>query len=773
MILMKKFIQHFLPFSLLLLLGFFVTSSSAQDIEALKKGVVKITATTFKGNTKVGTGFIVRQEKDAVYIVTVTHVVDEDPELNVEFFTLQHRQYSARVINVDWEDPNGLAVLLVEGPIPSGLSVLNLTSSVPVIDGDPVTTIGFPLLSSVDWAVNKGNIVGRKGSSIIFSGATEEGNSGGPLLKEGQVIGVVTKVIGKLAYAIPTSIVELTLEGWGVEVLEDGTDGVVSTPGRAKLPNIFENVRSPGIWFERAQYYRRSDSELPRKTKRSEGDEIVLRRRYFSADNNLDGPFGQGWHYSFESRIEVNLSSVGKIVYWDESGELIVFQPMQPETYVVELLKSYLPNVSLRTPLSEVFEAEERMSDFFLSKLSKEKEIRYLGVGLNVAELRFLGEHLQIRVPGGISYLFDRKGRLHWIKRPSQPDIEIRYDPRNPNRVVRVSAEMDKAHFIDFEYNAYEQIRLATYEDGTRYEYAYKNGCLVGVTTDSTILISYGYDDDNHLDRVEEAGAPEPLIIRYSYNRRTELIRGSERIKWEFDDHPYRPPRVVTIRWREQAEPDSIEFIFDKVNESLIMKDPKWNAPKVYHLTACSCNPLEVMQLDDTTRYLYNDLGQIKRIIMSSGETIDVEYHPEFFKVTSVIKRVGADSIISEQNKFRYDKKGQLYEAIDNEGQLVHIAYNQQGLVKMVKGDWDDKEYYFTYNEISKPASVRVPGLGVFLFDYDYRGNFLRFEQDKEHALLRISPSEILIPLQKVMKVIEPAYSFPIDRDFTKIEATL
>ena len=199
MILMKKFIQHFLPFSLLLLLGFFVTSSSAQDIEALKKGVVKITATTFKGKTKVGTGFIVRQEKDAVYIVTVTHVVDEDPELNVEFFTLQHRQYSARVIKVDWEDPNGLAVLLVEGPIPSGLSVLNLTSSVPVIDGDPVTTIGFPRLSRVEWAVIKGNIVGKSGRIITFSGATEEGNSGGPLLnKDGQVIGVVTEVGGSL-----------------------------------------------------------------------------------------------------------------------------------------------------------------------------------------------------------------------------------------------------------------------------------------------------------------------------------------------------------------------------------------------------------------------------------------------------------------------------------------------------------------------------------------------------------------------------------------------
>ena len=47
----------------------------AQAIDDLKKGVVKITAHVEGQQPKVGTGFVVRMEKDAAYIVTAAHVI--------------------------------------------------------------------------------------------------------------------------------------------------------------------------------------------------------------------------------------------------------------------------------------------------------------------------------------------------------------------------------------------------------------------------------------------------------------------------------------------------------------------------------------------------------------------------------------------------------------------------------------------------------------------------------------------------------------------------
>ena len=64
---------------LLLLAVLFPHALRAQDIAQIKKGVVKIT-TQVEGKSRVGTGFVVRVEKDAIYIVTAAHVTEGDPK---------------------------------------------------------------------------------------------------------------------------------------------------------------------------------------------------------------------------------------------------------------------------------------------------------------------------------------------------------------------------------------------------------------------------------------------------------------------------------------------------------------------------------------------------------------------------------------------------------------------------------------------------------------------------------------------------------------------
>ena len=56
-----------------------------QDIDDMKKGVVKITAHVEGQQPKVGTGFIVRVDKNAAYIVTAAHVTEGDPKPTVTF----------------------------------------------------------------------------------------------------------------------------------------------------------------------------------------------------------------------------------------------------------------------------------------------------------------------------------------------------------------------------------------------------------------------------------------------------------------------------------------------------------------------------------------------------------------------------------------------------------------------------------------------------------------------------------------------------------------
>jgi len=72
----------------------------AQDMERLQSGVVKITAKPPSGTTKVGTGFIVRLESNAAYIVTAAHVVAGEAHPKVEFFTKRNMPVTAEVLGL-------------------------------------------------------------------------------------------------------------------------------------------------------------------------------------------------------------------------------------------------------------------------------------------------------------------------------------------------------------------------------------------------------------------------------------------------------------------------------------------------------------------------------------------------------------------------------------------------------------------------------------------------------------------------------------------------
>jgi hypothetical protein len=195
----------------------YAVSVSAQVMKAREAGVVRITAQA-EGKRKIGTGFIVQLARDEAYIVTASHVVEGDKNPQVEFLPHRRTLVAASVVGLEGDDQRGLALLLVRGErnLPSGLAALCLAPSIPLELGDDVFVIGFPrIVESV--SVVKGSIVARKGRDIFFSGAIGEGNSGSPLLKEGQVVGLVAEESAPYAQAIPAAMVQVFVEGWGVK----------------------------------------------------------------------------------------------------------------------------------------------------------------------------------------------------------------------------------------------------------------------------------------------------------------------------------------------------------------------------------------------------------------------------------------------------------------------------------------------------------------------------------------------------------------------------
>lgn len=186
----------------------------ADEQEAIKQGVVRVRAQV-DGKVREGTGFIVKSRNDIVFIVTAAHVIEGDPSPRVEFYAGKSRTLPARIVGIEAGDAQGLAVLAVEGEIPAHTTLL-LNQEKQIKDGDRVTVVGFPRTLGVPWAVTEGTIMSRKGKKLLLSGPVEEGNSGGPLFKDGEVIGVLVSKTAGYFYAVPALIAKYTLESWRV-----------------------------------------------------------------------------------------------------------------------------------------------------------------------------------------------------------------------------------------------------------------------------------------------------------------------------------------------------------------------------------------------------------------------------------------------------------------------------------------------------------------------------------------------------------------------------
>ena len=210
--------------------------------EGLKAGVVKVTAHPPDGIRKQGTGFIVRLEPNLVYIVTAAHVVAGDPQPEIEFFTRRGVPVQADIVGFEGGDEvRGLALLVVKGQenVPSGLTALALAPSVRLSGGEEITIIGFPR-GAAPWAVVKGSIVSRLGRDIQFAAPINEGNSGGPIVREAQVVGLVEGQGEPFGQGVPAISVQAFVEGHGVTPLIAGEPPVIA--GEPPEPPIVDSV---------------------------------------------------------------------------------------------------------------------------------------------------------------------------------------------------------------------------------------------------------------------------------------------------------------------------------------------------------------------------------------------------------------------------------------------------------------------------------------------------------------------------------------------------
>jgi S1-C subfamily serine protease len=183
----------------------------AQDIGNLKPGVVRIQNDR---TDEVGTGFIVKVDGPQIFVLTAAHVVKGHQHPRVYLFNQRHDALQADVLDREDNDTKGLALLRLRLPskLAAGITALKLGYTSQLNGGENIKVIGFP--NGTEFStVGSGSVARIEGRNLVFEGTIRGGNSGGPVIHDGLVIGMVTDVSQTYAYAARAEALEPYVNG--------------------------------------------------------------------------------------------------------------------------------------------------------------------------------------------------------------------------------------------------------------------------------------------------------------------------------------------------------------------------------------------------------------------------------------------------------------------------------------------------------------------------------------------------------------------------------
>ncbi len=218
-----------MPFRAAAALLFLLPSALAtQDLDQCVFSVVKISG--LRGGTPVrGSGFVVGLDHGKATIVTASHVIEGVEQLSVTFAADLSEHFPAGdVLGMEAGHPRGLAVFQVRGALPQGVTALSFDTERRPSLGAALFLLGFPQSETAPRTTQRA-LSARRGTLLLVDQRVGEGYSGGPVLLDGKVVGVVTDTDDQTTYAVSAVVAREALEGWGIPLGRPGSSPLSET----------------------------------------------------------------------------------------------------------------------------------------------------------------------------------------------------------------------------------------------------------------------------------------------------------------------------------------------------------------------------------------------------------------------------------------------------------------------------------------------------------------------------------------------------------------
>lgn len=175
------------------------TILAKSKFDDLKGAVVHLNVRKEKDVEFCGAGIVSGFDKNTIYIMTAYHVVEDEKNIEVEFFRNPNAYHGE--LHPYFDEDKDLAVIKVS-PKPAGLRIYSIRLGDPryvsLYETAQVRTIGSPLCKR--WEINSSRLRDPNQDSVFFyfsKGEADLGNSGGALFnQDNELIGMVTDMSG-------------------------------------------------------------------------------------------------------------------------------------------------------------------------------------------------------------------------------------------------------------------------------------------------------------------------------------------------------------------------------------------------------------------------------------------------------------------------------------------------------------------------------------------------------------------------------------------------
>jgi YD repeat-containing protein len=503
------------------------------------------------------------------------------------------------------------------------------------------------------------------------------------------------------------------------------------------------------------------------------GTPLEITRTYNSKSTD-DGWFGFGWGSDFETFLTVSPDG-SVMVHENGSGALTRFTPrkkLDPAQAAQKIVQA----------MKKVKRLSSSAAKNFLDKLTKDAQLRMIyarrySVKTNLADGTILysnnrglqkikkvkSGYLRQYADGRKEY-FDGAGRLKRIVYKGTQKVDIAYMGKkgsNANKVKSITDSMGKQVFFSWYPGSNGKVQSVWTTGKTKVTYKYKGRDLVSAVDNAGNKFFYDYDSNHNLTEVKYK---DGSTMKVEYAPKTFFVssvtdRRGRKTSYKYDSNPKNPQnhywtevsrksisgKNVTNRYEYElkTKPDGEKYTYRVLTVIDGVRTETINSE-------CCGLPIKITRGNVTTNFEYNKDGLLTKKTSTTGERVELSYHPKSKKIVKVRNNQGT-------TVFKYNRKAELTYAKNSAGKEVKLYYNIDGRIKSMaardKRNKKEQVLSFVYNAQGKPVQISMKRVGKIKVYYDSFGEIKRVES-KQGSKMAL---QVTRAFQNLLSIVKPA----------------